>query len=113
MKTCLRGLTIVVSGIFQGITRDEVENTIKRFGGKCTGSISGKTDYLIAGFKLEDGREVSSSGKYRKAKEKGTPIIDEDGFQKLIREKSGDETFKLSSRDSILKVLGEDEDKPV
>jgi NAD-dependent DNA ligase len=34
LKGCLKGLTIVVSGVFIGITREEMENTIKRFGGK-------------------------------------------------------------------------------
>ena len=56
---CLAGLTIVVSGIFNEITRDKLENMIALYGGRCTGSISGKTDYLVTGYKLEDGREVT------------------------------------------------------
>jgi DNA ligase (NAD+) len=48
-----------VSGVFLGITREEIENIIVRLGGRNTGSISGKTDYLIAGHKLEDGRQTN------------------------------------------------------
>jgi len=53
---------------------------ITQHGGRKTGSVSGKTDYLIAGYKLEDGRETCTSGKYRKAKALNCPILDEDGF---------------------------------
>ena len=105
LKNCLRGLTVVVTGVFQGITRDQVEATIKKFGARCTGSISGKTDYLVAGYKLEDGREASTSGKYRSAKAKGIAILDEEGFEKMIREKSGDNEYKLSTRDDLLKNI--------
>lgn len=59
LRKCLAGLTIVVSGTFLGISRDDIEALINKFGGRRTGSISGKTDYLIVGHKLEDGREVS------------------------------------------------------
>jgi len=89
LNSCLDGLTIVVSGVFIGITRDEIENLVTKFGGRKTGSISGKTDYLIIGHKLEDGREVTQGGKYRKAKEKGVPVLTEDEFEQYIRDKSG------------------------
>ena len=59
---------------------------IGQYGGRCTGSVSGKTDYLITGYKLEDGREVTQGGKYRNAKAKGTKIIDEAGFEQLMRD---------------------------
>ena len=53
---------------------------ITEYGGRCTGSVSGKTDYLIAGYKLEDGREVTQGGKYKNATAKGKPILDEQAF---------------------------------
>lgn len=81
LKNCLKNLTIVVSGVFLSITREEMENTIKRLGGKQTGSVSGKTDYLVIGHQMEDGREITQGGKYRKAKEKGTKIVDETQFE--------------------------------
>ena len=43
---CLEGLTIVVSGIFNEISREKLEMLIAEYGGRCTGSVSGKTDYL-------------------------------------------------------------------
>ena len=74
-KTCLEGLTIVVSGMFDSITREKLVELIGEYGGRCTGSVSGKTDYLIVGHKLEDGREVTQGSKYRGAKEKGKDIF--------------------------------------
>ena len=63
----LDGLTIVVSGIFENISRDKLEEFINSHGGRCTGSVSGKTDYLVVGYKIEDGRDISQGSKYRKA----------------------------------------------
>ena len=57
----LDGLTIVVTGIFQKLTRNELENFIKAHGGKTGSTINGKTNYLIAGHKLLDGRKVEET----------------------------------------------------
>ena len=57
----------MVSGIFNEISRDKLEQLIAEYGGRCTGSVSGKTDYLITGHKMEDGREVTQGGKYKNA----------------------------------------------
>jgi NAD-dependent DNA ligase len=73
----LDGVTIVLSGVMSLLAREKLEYWINAHGGKCTGSISGKTDILITGTKLEDGREVIMGGKYRKAMEKGTSIMSE------------------------------------
>ena len=62
---CLEGLTIVVSGIFNEVSRERLEEMITEYGGRCTGSVSGKTDYLVVGYKMEDGREVTQGGKYK------------------------------------------------
>jgi NAD-dependent DNA ligase len=67
------------------VTREQIEDWIVEFGGRKTGSVSGKTDYLVAGHKLDDGREVHTSGKYRMAKSKGIPILDEEGFEHFVR----------------------------
>ena len=83
-KTCLEGLTIVVSGVFDSITREKLVELIAEYGGRCTGSVSGKTDYLIVGHKLEDGREVTQGSKYRGAKDKGKPILTEREFEELM-----------------------------
>ncbi len=70
----------MVSGIFSEITREKLEALISEYGGRVTGSVSGKTDYLVVGYKLEDGREVTLGGKYRNATAKKKPILDEAGF---------------------------------
>ena len=64
---CLDGLTIVVTGVFNAISRDKIVELITKYGARNTGSVSGKTDYLIAGYKLEDGREVTQGSKYNGA----------------------------------------------
>lgn len=71
---------------------------ITEYGGRCTGSVSGKTDYLVVGYKMEDGREVTQGGKYKGAKAKGTKIIDEQGFEQLMKQKLGDKEFKLANK---------------
>ena len=73
----LEGLNFVVSGIFDAISRDGLEKFIEDKGGKKTGAVSGKTNYLIVGHKMEDGREVSQGGKYKSAKAKNIPIYTE------------------------------------
>lgn len=68
----LQDLTIVLTGVFEELGREKLEQFITAHGGRCTGSVSGKTNYLIAGSKLEDGREVTQGNKYKTAKAKGT-----------------------------------------
>lgn len=80
----LEGLTIVLSGVFEGLAREKLEYFINQHGGRCTSAISGKTTHLIIGVKLEDGREVTQGNKYRTAKDKGTQILTEADFEKLI-----------------------------
>ena len=52
VSTVLEGKTFVVSGVFEHFSRDELKQAIENHGGKNAGSISGKTDYLIAGDKM-------------------------------------------------------------
>jgi BRCT domain type II-containing protein len=59
LGVCLDGLTIVVSGIFESISRDKLEEFINSHGGRNTGSVSGKTSYLVVGYKLEDNRDIN------------------------------------------------------
>ena len=72
----LRGKTIVISGNFS-ISRDEMKALIEANGGKNSSSVSGKTDYLLAGTK--PGPE-----KIKKAQELQIAIIDEDQFMQMI-----------------------------
>ncbi len=76
-RTC-EGLTIVVTGSLTGFSRDEAKESIIARGGKAAGSVSKKTDYVVAG--------DSPGSKYDKAVELGVPILDEDGFRRLLQE---------------------------
>ena len=73
----LEGMTIVVSGVFEHFSRDEIKASIEQHGGKAAGSISGKTSYLLAGAKM--GPE-----KLRKAEKLGVPILSEEEYIRLI-----------------------------
>ena len=72
----LEGVTIVVTGSLPGFSRDDAKEAILTRGGKAAGSVSKKTDYVVAG--------DSPGSKYDKAVELGVPVIDEDGFRKLL-----------------------------
>ena len=56
---CLEGLTIVVTGVFSSISREKIVEMLTEYGARNTGSVSGRTDYLISGSKLEDGRDAT------------------------------------------------------
>ncbi|XP_050285041.1 replication factor C subunit 1-like isoform X2 [Quercus robur] len=75
---CLAGLTFVISGTLDSLEREEAEDLIKRHGGRITGSISKKTNYLLCDEDI-GGRKSS------KAKELGTAFLTEDGLFDLIR----------------------------
>ena len=73
----LAGKSFVVSGVFTHYSRDGIKETIEAYGGKNVGSISGKTDYVLAGDKM--GPE-----KRKKAESLGIPIITEAEFDTMI-----------------------------
>lgn len=73
------------SGIFKNISREKLEEFINSHGGRCTSSVSGKTSYLVTGYKLEDNREVNQGRKYITAQKNGTPILTEEGLEKLVQ----------------------------
>ncbi|GIJ93432.1 DNA ligase [Capnocytophaga stomatis] len=73
----LKGLTIVVSGVFQIFSRDELKNLIEQNGGKVGSSISSKTSYIIVGDNM-------GPSKKEKAEKLGIPMISETDFQQMI-----------------------------
>ena len=74
----LKGRVFVVTGSLNYFAnRNELKEQIEKRGGKVTGSVTGKTDYLI------NNDTASSSSKNKKAKELGIPIISEEDFLKL------------------------------
>lgn len=72
----LAGKTFVVTGTLAGYERKEIEDLIKNLGGKPTGSVSKKTDFLIAG--------EAAGSKLEKAQELGVRILTEDEFNAMI-----------------------------
>lgn len=78
VQRTLEGLTVVVTGSLTGFSRDDAKEAILARGGKAAGSVSKKTDYVVAG--------DSPGSKYDKAIELGVPVLDEDGFRTLLAE---------------------------
>ena len=72
----LLGMTFVLSGGLESMSRDEAGAAIERLGGKVSGSVSKKTSYLILGDK--------PGSKLTKAQALGVPVIEEDEFLKMI-----------------------------
>ena len=76
VERTLEGLSIVVTGSLTGFSRDDAKEAIVARGGKAASSVSKKTAYVVAG--------DSPGSKYDKAVELGVPILDEDGFRRLL-----------------------------
>jgi DNA ligase (NAD+) len=74
----LEGLTVVVTGSLDRYSRDEATAAIQERGGKAAGSVSKKTDFLVAG--------DSPGSKYDKAVQLGVPVLDEVAFEILLSE---------------------------
>ena len=77
VSTKLEGKTIVISGTFTHFSRDQLKKTIELHGGKNSGSISGKTSFLLAG-------ENIGPEKLKKAEKLGVQIMNEEAFMVLI-----------------------------
>lgn len=73
----LQGSTFVVSGVFTSVSRTELKKLIEDNGGKVSGSISGKTSYVVAGDNM-------GPSKRTKAESLGIPIISEEEFLAMI-----------------------------
>lgn len=78
-STRLAGKSIVISGVFTRHSRDEYKRIIEQNGGKNSGSISGKTSFILAGDNM-------GPAKLQKAEKLGIPIIDEDTFLKMTEQ---------------------------
>lgn len=74
----LKGKTFVVTGSLEGLSRQEIEELIRRNGGNASTSVSKKTDYLILG--------KDPGSKYDKAKKLGVKIISEEEFGRIIKQ---------------------------
>jgi DNA ligase (NAD+) len=72
----LEGLNLVVTGSLSRFSRDQATAEIQQRGGKVTGSVSKKTDFVVVG--------ESPGSKHDKALQLGVPILDEAGFETLL-----------------------------
>ncbi|WP_412475234.1 NAD-dependent DNA ligase LigA [Gordonia sp. LUNF6] len=84
IERTLDGKTIVVTGSLVDFSRDGAKEAIIVRGGKASGSVSKKTDYVVVG--------DSPGSKAAKAEELGVPILDEDGFKELLATGSAGES---------------------
>jgi DNA ligase (NAD+) len=75
----LQGMSIVISGVFAHHSRDEYKELIEKHGGKNTGSISGKTSFVLAG-------ENMGPEKRKKAEQLGVRLVTEDEFLTMIED---------------------------
>jgi len=77
----LEGLSIVVTGSLAGFSRDGAKEAVQSLGGKVSGSVSKKTDFVVVG--------ESPGTKLDKAVQLGRPVLDEDGFRVLLEQGPG------------------------
>ena len=72
----LEGITVVVTGTLENFTRDSAKEAIITRGGKASGSVSKKTNYVVVG--------ENAGSKEQKARDLGLTILDEEGFTRLL-----------------------------
>lgn len=77
LSSTLEGKSFVISGVFEHYSRDDLKELIILNGGKNASSISGKTDYVLAGTNM-------GPSKYAKAEKLGIPVIGENEFLDMI-----------------------------
>jgi DNA ligase (NAD+) len=80
MDSALAGKTFVLTGTLPNLTRDEAKSRIEARGGRVTGNVSRKTDYVVAG--------ADPGSKYDKARALDVELLDEDGLLKLLNERA-------------------------
>ena len=74
----LAGVSVVITGTLEGMTRDEAGEAVRQAGGKVTSSVSKKTNFVVAG--------ENAGSKYDKAVELGVPVLDDTAFRVLLEQ---------------------------
>jgi DNA ligase (NAD+) len=77
----LEGLTFVITGTLPTMSREQAKAFVQSHGGRVTGSVSGKTDYLVAGER--------AGSKLSKAEKLDVPVLDEDALKRMVGEPVG------------------------
>ncbi len=77
-KSDLQGKTLVLTGTLSGMTRQQAKGRIEAAGGKVAGSVSSRTDYVVAGDK--------AGSKLTRARELGVTVLDEAGLRDLLND---------------------------
>ena len=72
----LSGKTVVVTGTLPTLGRREAQELIEQYGGKVSGSVSKKTDYVLAG--------ENAGSKLTKAQELGIPVLSEEELREML-----------------------------
>jgi DNA ligase (NAD+) len=80
----LAGQTIVITGTLRRISREEAQELIRRLGGHASGSVSKRTDFVVAG--------DAAGSKLEKARALGVRVLDEDSFFRMIESNGSDRT---------------------
>ncbi|MFP4136205.1 MAG: NAD-dependent DNA ligase LigA [Candidatus Acetothermia bacterium] len=83
----LEGLTFVFTGSLNRWTRSEIQRYVEDKGARSTSSVSGQTDFVVAG--------PGAGSKLEDAEELGVPVLDEEEFVQLLEERTGEETKLL------------------
>ena len=76
VESVLTGKTVVVTGTLPTLGRKEASELIEKYGGKASGSVSKKTDYVLAG--------ENAGSKLTKAQELGIPVISEEQLKEML-----------------------------
>jgi DNA ligase (NAD+) len=79
VKLPLAGVTVVLTGTLEGVSRDEASDQLKALGARVSGSVSKKTSYVVAG--------AEAGSKLTRAQELGIPVLDERGLTELLKRK--------------------------
>ena len=77
----LAGKTVVLTGTLPTLSRDDAKDLLEAAGAKVAGSVSRKTDYLVAG--------AEAGSKLEKALALDVPVLDEEGLQRLLKGPAG------------------------